>query len=67
MRDADRLARRPDQWPPLSRGAAVKVYMGCQWVSGAWHGMQGRSAAVWVGRDQRMVYVGDARNVRAAG
>ena len=33
-------------------------------ATGTWDGLQGHRAAIWVGKEQRMVYVGDARNVR---
>jgi hypothetical protein len=64
--DHQRLAGKPTSWPSWPRGTACRVYMGHGWASGVWDGLQGRSGAVWVGKDQRMVYVGDARNVRAA-
>lgn len=62
--DHQRLLASPTRWPVLPVGAAVKVYMGHGWATGAWQGLQGASGAVWVGKEQRTVYVADARNVR---
>lgn len=61
----NRLAQDPTRWPSLPRGAAVKVYMGSQWASGTWQGFQGERGAVWLKREQRLVLVSDARNVKA--
>jgi len=60
----NRLAADPTKWPQKPRGAACKVYMGSQWASGTWQGMQGDRGAVWVGKEQRLVLVADCRNVR---
>lgn len=62
--EAERLAASPSNWPSWPRGTAVKVYMGSRWASGTWQGLHGPSGAVWVGKEQRTVYVADARNVR---
>lgn len=62
--DHQRLAASPAKWPVLARGAACKVFMGSHWASGTWNGLQGHRAAIWVGKEQRTVYVADARNVR---
>ena len=64
--DHQRLAASPAGWPSVARGGAVKVYMGSHWASGTWQGLQGDRGAVWVGQQQRLVLVGDARNVRPA-
>lgn len=64
--DHQRLAANPTKWPSLARGAAVKVYMGSQWASGSWQGLQGDRGAIWVGKEQRLVLCADARNVRPA-
>lgn len=40
--------------------------MGYGWASGTWEGLQGPSGRVWLGKEQRMVTVRDARNVRPA-
>jgi hypothetical protein len=64
--DHHRLALSPTRWPSLPRGAAVKVYMGSRWASGTWQGFQGDRGAIWLGREQRLVLCGDARNVRTA-
>lgn len=58
------MAADPTKWPQKPRGTACKAYMGSQWASGTWQGMQGDRGAVWLGREQRLVLVGDARNVR---
>lgn len=64
--DHQRLLTSPTRWPVLPLGTAVKVYMGHGWASGTWQGLHGPSGAVWVGKEQRTVYVADVRNVRAA-
>jgi hypothetical protein len=38
--------------------------MGSQWASGTWEGLKGDRGAVWLGREQRMVFCSDSRNVR---
>jgi hypothetical protein len=64
--DRKRLAGSPTSWPSLPRGTACKVFMGSGWASGTWQGLQGQRGAVWLGEDQRTVYVADARNIRPA-
>jgi hypothetical protein len=62
--DHQRLLASPTSWPSWPRGTAAKVYMGHGWATGTWQGSQGHRAAIWVGKEQRTVYVADARNVR---
>lgn len=59
-----RLAGSPTSWPAKPRGAACKVFMGSQWASGTWEGLQGGRGAIWLGKEQRTVFCTDARNVR---
>jgi hypothetical protein len=61
--DHQRLAGDPSRWPAKPRGTACKVYMGSHWASGTWEGLQGGRGAVWLAREQRMVFCGDSRNV----
>jgi hypothetical protein len=62
--DHQRLAASPTSWPSWPRGTPCKVFMGYGWASGAWDGLQGQRGAVWLAKEQRMVFCGDARNVR---
>jgi hypothetical protein len=62
--DHQRLASSPTSWPAKPRGTACKVFMGSQWASGTWEGLKGDRGAVWLAREQRMVFCGDSRNVR---
>ncbi len=63
-RDHQRLAGSITSWPSKPRGAACKIFMGSHWASGTWEGLQGDRGAVWLGREQRLVFCADARNVR---
>lgn len=62
--DHQRLASKPTSWPSWPRGTPCKVFMGYGWASGTWDGLQGQRGAVWLGKEQRMVFCDDARNVR---
>jgi hypothetical protein len=62
--DYQRLAGLPTRWPSLPLGAACKVFMGSGWASGTWEGLQSGCGRVRLPKDQRMVIVRDARNVR---
>jgi hypothetical protein len=64
--DHQRLAGNPARWPSWPRGTACKVYMGHGWASGTWNGVEGHTAAIWLGKEQRTVHCHDARNVRRA-
>lgn len=65
-RNIQRLSADPTKWPRWGPGALCKVFMGYGWASGVWKGLAGARGAVWLSKEGRMVYVGDARNVRAA-
>ena len=63
--EQSRLAASPTSWPSWPRGTVCKAYMGHGWASGTWDGLQGACGRVWLTKEQRMVIVRDARNLRS--